>query len=443
MPDAQHDSLKLAGIPARGTDPVPRRRWRIAVLLGFGVLVNYFDRINLSVAQDALHAEFGISVVTFGYLLSAYSWTYALFQLPSGVLLDRFGVRRIGRISSFIWSVASFGAAAATGIGAFFGARFALGVGEAPTFPANAKAIGYWFPERERSLATAIFDAAAKFSSAIGVPVVGLMLLHFGWRFSFAFTGLISLVYFALFFLVYRNPSEDRCLSEAEHRFILEGGAQPEGLAHNSGGGASIAYLASQRKVIGLSIGFAAYNYTFYLLLTWLPSYLSRELHIDLLHSVLFTSLPWLFATFTDLLVGGWLVDAMIRRGHDASRVRQSLLVAGTALGLCIFGAARAHSATAAIIWITVALGGLAAAAPVAWSVPSLIAPRNSVGRVSGIMNFASQFAAIIAPIATGYIVSATGSFQSAFAAAAFFLVLGIAGYVFLLGRMEPIPDSS
>src|SRR5512133_3585270 len=216
MPDAQHDSLKLAGIPARGTDPVPRRRWRIAVLLGFGVLVNYFDRINLSVAQDALHSEFGISDVSFGYLLSAYSWTYALFQLPSGILLDRFGVRTIGRISSFIWSVASFAAAAATGVGAFFGARLALGIGEAPTFPANAKAVGYWFPTRERSLATAIFDAAAKFSSAIGVPVVGLLLLRFGWRFSFAFTGLLSLVYFALFYFIYRNPSEDRCLSPVE-----------------------------------------------------------------------------------------------------------------------------------------------------------------------------------------------------------------------------------
>src|SRR5512133_3017514 len=122
MPDAQHDSLKLAGIPARGTDPVPRRRWRIALLLGFGVLVNYFDRINLSVAENALHREFGISVVTFGYLLRAYSWTYALFQLPSSVLLHRSGLRPIGRISSFLWSVASLAAAAATGVGSFFAA---------------------------------------------------------------------------------------------------------------------------------------------------------------------------------------------------------------------------------------------------------------------------------------------------------------------------------
>ena len=133
----------------------------MAILLGFGVLVNYFDRINLSVAQQALHAEFGISVVMFGYLLSAYSWTYAICQVPSGILLDRFGVRRVGRFAALIWSVACLGASVATGVGGFLAARLLLGVGEAPTFPANAKAIGYWFPTSERSFATSLFDGAA------------------------------------------------------------------------------------------------------------------------------------------------------------------------------------------------------------------------------------------------------------------------------------------
>jgi MFS family permease len=171
---------------------VPRRRWGIACLLGFGILVNYFDRVNLSVSQDALHAAFGISTVTFGYLLSAYSWSYAALQLPSGLILDRFGVKLVGRISTLLWSVASFGAAISSGLTGFLGARLLLGVGEAPTFPANAKAVGYWFPAEERSLATAIFDSMAKFSSAIGVPAIGLVMLRFGWRWSFAATGIIS-----------------------------------------------------------------------------------------------------------------------------------------------------------------------------------------------------------------------------------------------------------
>jgi len=419
---------------------IPRRRWAIACLLGFGVLVNYFDRVNLSVSQQALHDTFGISTVMFGYLLSAYSWTYALCQMPSGLLLDRFGVRRVGCVSTFLWSVASFGAAVSTGVGAFFGARFLLGIGEAPTFPGSAKAVGYWFPERERSLATAIFDSAAKFSSAIGVPLIGILLLHFGWRWSFAATGLISLVYVGLFCRFYRNPSEDPGLTAAERNFIRLGGAQPEDRAR-AAKGAPLGYLLRQKKVIGLALGFASYNYTFYLLLTWLPSYLSATLHIDLLHSVLYTSVPWLFATFTALVVGGWLVDALLRRGWNSVRVRQTVLIGGTGLGLGVLGAAYSHTPASALFWISLSIGGLAAASPVGWSIPTLIAPRESVGTLGGIMNFANQLAAIAAPIITGYIAQATHSFFWAFTAAAAVLVIGICGYIFLLGPIFAIPD--
>jgi MFS transporter, ACS family, D-galactonate transporter len=419
---------------------VPHRRWRIAFLLSLGVLVNFFDRINLSVSRDALHESFGLSMVAFGYLSSAFSWTYAVMQMPAGVLLDGWGVRRVGRISSLLWSVSSFAAAVAPGLGWFLGARLLLGVSESPTFPANAKALGYWFTREERSLATAVTDAAAKFSSAIGVPLIGLLLLYFGWRWSFAATGFVSFLYFALFYFIYRNPSEDRGLSRQEFEFIARGGAQPEGEGRPRSG-TSLGYLLKQRKVYGLALGWGAYNYTFFLLLTWLPSYLSVSLHVDLFHSIFYTSVPWLFATATDLLVGGWLVDALIQRGYDANRVRQSVLVTGMAFGLAIFGAARARTPVAALIWISLALGGLAAAAPVAWTVPSLIAPKENVGTLAGIVNLCGQVSAISAPIITGYTVAASNSFAAAFVTATVILLLGIVGYVFVLGRIEPIPE--
>jgi len=406
------------------------------------VLVNYFDRVNLSVSQEALHNAFGISTVTFGYLLSTYSWTYAAFQLPSGLALDRFGVKVVGRVAALLWSLASFAAAISTGLAGFLGARLLLGVGEAPAFPANAKAIGYWFPAEERSLATAVFDSAAKFSSAIGVPLLGLLLVKFGWRWSFAVTGFLSLFYFVLFYALYRNPSEDLFLAVEERDLILQGGAQPEDRIRTAKG-APLGYLLRQRSVWGLVLGFASYNYTFYLLLTWLPSYLSSTHHIDLLHSSLYSSVPWLFATFTDLLMGGWLVDKLIQQGREPSNVRQSILIGGTSLGLGVLGAAYANSTAAAVLWISLAIGGLSAAAPVAWSIPSLIAPRESVGTLGGILNFGSQLSAIAAPIATGYIAQSTHSFFWAFATAAAFLLLGIAGYGFLLGRIAPIPEPS
>jgi MFS transporter, ACS family, D-galactonate transporter len=417
---------------------IPRRRWRIAFLLAVGVLVNYFDRVNLSVAHAALITTFAISNVTFGYLSAAYNWTYALCQLPVGVVLDKFGVRRVGRISSFLWSVASFAAAITPNLGGFFAARLLLGIGEAPTFPSNAKAIGYWFPAKERSSATSIFDGSAKFASAIGVPLIGMLLLRVGWRWSFAATGMISFLYFLLFCHVYRDPVDDPGLTEPERDYILERDAVTPVLPAET---ASFGYLIRQPKVIGMTLGFGAYNYVFYLLLTWLPSYLSQALHIDLLHSFLYTGVPWLFATACELVVGGWLVDRLLQRGWNASSVQRAVLIGGTGMGLGIIGAAYAQTATSALIWISISLGGLSAAAAVGWSVPSLIGPRGSVGTLAGIMNFSSQVSGILAPIVTGYLVSARHSFGWAFGVSAIYLCIGISAYIFMLGRIERIPS--
>ena len=424
--------------PAR----LPRRSWHIAWLLGLGVLVNYFDRVNLSVSHESLIAAFGISNIAFGYLSSAYNWTYALCQLPVGVLLDKFGVRRVGRISTLIWSLASFCASVAPGIPSLFAARFLLGVGEAPTFPANAKAIGLWFPATKRGFATAIFDSAAKFSSVLGVPLLGIILLKIGWRWSFALTGLISLGYFLLFWKVYRDPEEDSSLSAADRLAIAAATQRAD--VHNAATGEpkSLSYLLGQRKVLGLAIGFGSYNYVFYLLLAWLPSYLTLALHIDAYHSFLYTSLPWLVATFGDLAVGGWLVDSLIRRGYDASRVRQAVLIGGTTFGLGILGAAHAHNATQALIWISISIGGLSAAAPVGWSVPALIASRNNVGRVGGIMNFSNQISGIAASTITGYLFAAN-QVAWVFGIAGIYLAVGIGAYIFLLGRIQPETQTS
>jgi MFS family permease len=197
-----------------------------------------------------------------------------------------------------------------------------------------------------------------------------------------------------------------------------------------------------ERKVLGLAIGFGSYNYVFYLLLTWLPSYLSFALHIDLLHSFLYTSVPWIFATITDIVVGGWLVDFLVQRGLNASTVRRVILIGGTAFGLGLLGAAHAHTPMRALIWISISIGGLSAAAPVGWSLPSMIARRNDVGKVGGIINFSNQISGICAPIITGYLVTAFHSYAWAFGVAVAYLAIGITAYVFLLGKIEPMHDT-
>ena len=199
-------------------------------------------------------------------------------------------------------------------------------------------------------------------------------------------------------------------------------------------------HLLAQRKVLGLFLGMGSYNYVFYLLLTWLPSYLSAALHIDLLHSFLYTSVPWMVATVADLLIGGWLVDFLIERGFNSSLVRQIVLIGGTAFGLGILGAVHSHSAAHALLWISVSIGGLSAAAPIGWSIPSLIATRDDVGKVGGIMNFSNQVSGIAAPIATGYLVTAFHTYAWAFGVSAIYLLIGITAYIVLLGKIEQMP---
>ncbi|MGN6666769.1 MAG: MFS transporter, partial [Trinickia sp.] len=369
---------------------VAKRRWVMGVLLGVGVLINYFDRINLSVAAPQLKAAFNLSPAEMGLLFSAFFWPYALLQVPAGIVLDRFGVTRLGRWGAFLWAVASTVTAFASGFGGIFAARAMLGIAEAPGFPVSAKATGYWFPRKERALATAIFDAAAKFSNVIGVPLVAVVVVGMGWRWGFGVTAALSFAYFVAFFLIYRDPSQDTKLSEAERRYIVEGGATPEGTASASVF-AMLGYLLKKSKVWGLTIGFAAYGYSFYLFLTWLPGYLVQTMHMSILKSAGFAAIPWAVATVADLVVGGWLIDHLIARGRDETRVRKAVLVCGMVLGLAVFGATLTTNPLWAIVWISIALGGLAAAAPVGWSLPSLIAPKGGVGTIGGIMNFVNN----------------------------------------------------
>ena len=420
--------------------PVSRLRWGIGVLLGVGILINYFDRVSLSVAAPQLEREFALTADHLGWLLSGFFWSYALLQIPVGIILDRFGVTWVNRVSTFLWSLTCTATAFAGGFGAVFAARVGLGVAEAASFPASSKATGYWFPRGERALATAIFDAAAKFSNVIGVPLVALVVVTFGWRWGFGVTAILSLLYFLAFFVFYRDPSAHPRLSEEERAYIVTGGATPEGPAE-SGEFAMLGYLLRSMKVWGLTIGFSAYGYSFYLFLTWLPDYLVKSMHMDILKSAGFTAIPWACATVADLVVGGWLIDRLIARGYDDTVVRKTVLIGGMVLGLAVLGAPFTTDPRWAVMWISIALSGLAAAAPVGWSIPSLIAPRGGTATIGGVMNFFNNLMGVVAPIVTGYIVAATGSFSAAFIAAGIVLVIGIFAYIFMLGRLDPIPD--
>ena len=179
-------------------------------------------------------------------------------------------------------------------------------------------------------------------------------------------------------------------------------------------------------------------------MITWLPGYfIKTQPHWDVLKSGMYASIPWMFATVSDLIVGGFLVDYLINKGHEPTKVRRSMIVIGLAMGLFIVGVAFTGNPNVALVWLSISLSGLAFFAPIGWSLPALIAPKGSVGTVGGIMNFTNNVMAFVAPTYAGWVVEQTGSFASVFVTAAAILLIGILCYVILLGRIEPIPEPS
>ena len=419
---------------------IGKRRWGIGVLLAVGVLVNYLDRISVSVAAPQLQKELGLSPEQIGLLLSAFFWSYSLAQLPSGLLLDRFGVTRVGRAGAFLWTLASTLTALSTGYLGIFVARMLLGVAEAPGMISCQKATGYWFPRHERSRSTAVFDSAAKFANVIGVPLVAFFVVRFGWRWGFGITALMSIAYFFAYWVLYRDPSEDKNLGAAEYTYIRAGGAVKEG---PSGIGQinMLGYVLGNRKVWAHTIGYSAYGYSFYLFLTWLPGYMVQTLHMTILKSAAFTIIPWMCASLADLFIGGFVVDFCIARGVEESKARKIFILGGMMAGLAVFGISMTQDPFWALVWISIALSGVSAAAPVASSVVSLISPRGGTATVGGFTNFVNNLMGVVAPITTGFIVGWTKSFSGAFLVAGIVLLVGILAYGFMLGRIEPIPD--
>ncbi len=357
-------------------------------------------------------------------------------------MLDKLGVKWLIRVGTVIWSIACFMTALVSGFGLIILSRLLLGIGETPVFPGSSKATGYWFPVKERGRATSSFDASAKFASALGLPIVALAVSAYGWRAGFVITGILSILYAIAFWFLYRDPGKSKHLSEAEHQYILEGGAQQEHVAPTNLWD-NLKFLGRQRKVWGLTLGFTAYNYSFNLFLVWLPGYLQTQLHASVLKSGIYLIIPWLVATLTDLLIGGVLVDRLIASGKEPTRVRKVLLTIGMLMGVAAAGAAFTNNINVAVAWLTVSLAGLAFAAPIAWSIPSLIAPKGTVGTVGSIMNFFGNAAGIVAPIVAGFVADRMG-FAPNFLITSAILIAGIFSFLFLLGRIEQIqtPDT-
>ncbi|MGC0362911.1 ACS family D-galactonate transporter-like MFS transporter [Rhodococcus sp. 27YEA15] len=428
-------------LPEKKTSGLGRVRWQIAGVLGVGQFVNYIDRVNLSVATPEIMKQFDISAAQMGIVSSAFLWTYAMLQLPIGSLIDKIGVRWVNRVGVFLWAIASFLSAAAGGLGLLIVARLILGIGEAPAVPAAWKAIGQWFPKHERGTATSIFDGSSKLANVLGIPIMAFLVSTFSWHAAFLFTGAMSLLFLAVWWFLYETPKDALAkgrLTQAEFDMIREGGAEDED-AQTGSSLSGLGYLLRRRKTWGLSLGFASYVYAYYVLLTWLPSFLEKQFGVNLLKGGIYTMIPWLVAVIAQFLIAGLLMDKWIARTGQGTRIRRIVLVVSLMAGMAVIGAGYVDSIVMALVFLSIGAAGLAVSVPAGTSIVSLIAPEGYTGTMGGIVNFVGNLIGISAPIVTGVIVDTTGSFTSAFVFTGAVLVGGILSYTLLLGKMDRI----
>lgn len=419
-----------------GTPPRTRVRWLIVFMAFLGTTINYIDRANLGVALPTISQEMHLTREESGLILGAFFWTYALFQLPSGWFVDKVGPRVAYTVAVVWWSVFTAATAVARGFGSFFGFRLLLGVGEAPAYPTNAKAVSEWFPRHERAFATSIYDNGARAGTVLALPICSWIIATFGWRESFIITGALGLVWAVAWVKIYRHPSEHPGVSEEEREYIRAGQTPAPAVA-----GPPVKWrdLFGYRAIWGMMLGFFCLNFVIYFFITWFPTYLVEARGFTMMKMGMYGSIPPLAAMLLGY-AGGKTSDLLVRSGMSLTLARKIPIVGGMVMASSIGLAVIVPSAAWAIALLSLSFGSLTFAAASVWSLPADVAPTpQHVGSISGIQNFASNLAGICITYFVGQMLAQTGGFVVPLMVAGGFALLGAFSYLVIVPEIKPL----
>jgi ACS family glucarate transporter-like MFS transporter len=400
-----------------------RQRWWLLVLLFTVMLIGYAHRGALSVAVPFLSADLELSKASIGLLGSAFFWTYSFMQMPAGWLVDRFGVRRAYSLGFIFWSLASTLTGLATGFASLLGFRIALGTGQAILFPAAARASVNWFQERERGKVTGIYLTGVRIGQALISAFGAWFLARYSWKSFFIITGLVSLIWL-LPWLRFLGKWEKNADSIAGVKAPVS--TNPSFLKS--------LLLLKDRSVLGIFLGFFAYDYAWYVFITWLPGYLVLERQFTPAEMGFYSSVPFLLMSIS-ILLSGTLSDWLVKRGLNEENVRKVFITIGLAVGCFIVPAGIVEDKITAVWLLTISLCGLGIASPNTWTLTQAVCAKKIVGTVSGIQNFGGNLGGALAPALTGFIAHATNSFALAFALTGVVLVAGMLAYWLLVSN--------
>jgi MFS family permease len=404
---------------------------RLATLLALSIFINYVDRGNLAIAAPLLKDDLGLSLYQLGLLFSSFFWTYAIFQIVSGWLVDRFPVNWVLAIGILLWSAATFGTGLVHGFKLLLAMRLILGIGESVAYPSYSKIISRYFSESQRGRANSLISAGQASGPAFGTLVGGMLMARIGWRLFFIVLGLASSLWLLPWLKFLRRTPPDR--DETAPGSAIPGTGDLPG-----GKSASILEILQQRSAWGTFAGLFAYNYLWYFFITWLPFYLVRERHFSVQRMSIVSGIAF-FVLACSALTSGWLSDRWIAAGGTPTRVRKTFTGAGPviATSIVLVGVIGNHSIAVAILMLSCI--GLGMCTSNLWAVTQTLAGPTTSGKWTGLQNFTGNLAGWIAPAVIGLIVQETGNFFWVFVITSAVTLLGAAAWIFLVGPIKPI----
>ena len=397
----------------------------VITLLVIAVLINYVDRGNLALAAPLLSKDWGLSTSQLGILLSAFFWTYVLLQIPVGWLVDRFSASAILAFGFFAWSAATIFTGLSRGFATLFAMRLLLGVGEAVVFPASSKIFSESLEEKDRGLANGFLVAAIRWGTAVGAFGGGLLMARFGWRRTFLAIGLAGLLWL---------PAWQRWKPASAPR-VMPPRPGPEM--------SSFAAILRLRPFWGASIGHLAENYLLYLLMSWLPFYLVHERHLSTASMAWTAGLIYAIDS-TAAIVTGRVADLCIRRGANACSARKWPMVVGLLIATVSLLACSVAGPKTWLASLAGAAVGCGTSCSGVYAIPQTLAGPRLAGRWVGMQNCVANFAGIVAPVLTGFLVERTGSFRVALILAAAVATVGALAWIVGVRASDqptPLPD--
>jgi ACS family hexuronate transporter-like MFS transporter len=416
-------------------------RWWIIGLVFLATLINYIDRLTISVLAPVITRDLGLTNTEFGGIVTWFLLAYTISQALSGKLYDLVGTRVGFIVSITIWSVAAMCHAFARGIGSLSLFRFVLGLGEAGNWPGAAKTVAEWFPARQRALGMAIFNSGAAIGSIVAPPLIVWLQLNYGWQTTFIVTGALGFFWLALWLLFYQSPERHKWITREELN-VIKGDAETQGDA-----GASVSPTSSvsaspgwldllkYRQVWAIVLARFLTDPVWWLYITWLPKYLADARGFSLVKIGLFAWVPYVAAD-AGSLSGGWLSGYLISRGWSVDRARKTVILGAALLMPAGILAAFVNDPMLALVLIGIVLFGFQVWINNVQTLPSDFFPDKTVASVAGLGGTGAGIGSMIFIFTTGWVVDHF-SYVPVLVTAGLLAPLGTAVLFGLCGRIK------